>query len=661
MDFLSYMDSDANNTFIAQEMDRILALPIKPEIEQSVIDSVSEALIKPSAEISELLAPQAEGLLTYIRTGGLVGFIGVGFGKTLLTVSICNHGFRKGLRKIVLMMPSNLHGKLVDHEIEWLRNQIPVNIPIYPLGGKTKKQRQSEYMSDSSGLYLVPYSLLSVKDTDEMLENISPELIVCDEAHALKNLTTSSTMRMSRYMTAKPSTEFVAVSGTLASKSVADYAHLVKWALKDNSPLPTNNSELNDWCEILDTSFDLNTAKSTLVPLIEWARTHFADQMKDVKNNIAGFRKAFSLRMTSCVGIVSSGDAEVNCSLTVENIPVEDYTSYEGYDKLQEHIDNVNELWQTPADDPITEAFHLWKWNNELSAGFYNELTWPSVESLMERRECSESQATKWLVDSKFQHEAHNMFGSALRKWIKEEGSSGLDSPLLVCNDMYNHGPINVGGQLYGLWQRQRDLVFDDIVVRDSKAVRVCSYKVDASVRWAKKKKKGIIWVYHKAMLKWVLEECEAAGLNPLACPSGSLGDERIQNPKNWNRLIVASITGHSTGKNLQYIQNHYICQWPRVATTAEQLLGRTHRTGVEKLTDCVTFNTCLSTPWDHQNFAATLVDSCFIHEGHNKQKLMYCDLLPKPKIFPAAILNARGMQVKADSKTINKLTNRWK
>jgi len=111
------------------------------------------------------------------------------------------------------------------------------------------------------------------------------------------------------------------------------------------------------------------------------------------------------------------------------------------------------------------------------------------------------------------------------------------------------------------------------------------------------------------------------------------------------DKIVVASITAHGEGKNLQHFHNQYFLQWPRNAAAAEQALGRLHRSGQEA--DVVLAVTNNSLDFDKMNFGACLNDSLYIHQSTGvKQKLIYATYFPdNPEIFPSEVLKERGYQ----------------
>lgn len=60
------------------------------------------------------------------------------------------------------------------------------------------------------------------------------------------------TRRFLRYLEAHPETRLVAQSGTLATRTIKDYAHLAEFALREGSPLPLREPVVEEWAAALD-------------------------------------------------------------------------------------------------------------------------------------------------------------------------------------------------------------------------------------------------------------------------------------------------------------------------------------------------------------------------------------------------------------------------
>jgi hypothetical protein len=404
-----------------------------------------------------------------------------------------------------------------------------------------------------------------------------------------------------------------------------------------------------------------NTGTGPLQPLVGWAKR--LDKDGEYPETRGGFRRAYKLRMTTCPGVVASGDAEIGVSLVLENRPVKEHQEVEGWPELESLIERIETEWVTPNGDEIEYPIHTYKWLYELSAGFYNELKWPQPSALASRRDISEDEAYDILSRAEDYHIAHQEYAKRLRKFLQEESAPNLDTPMLAGANMARHGSRDVPTELYRLWKKAKDKDFEDRPERDSTAVRVCPYKINDAVSWAMALPKGegaIIWYYHQEVGKWLMEELRAQGVDCLHCPAGDAANERIIDPTNGNKVVVASLKAHGTGKNLQHFQYQYVTQWPRPAQDAEQFLGRTHRNGQKADELVVVTNNTLA--FDDMNMSACINDSLYIHQTTgSRQKLILATYNPLPKIFPSEVLLERGMQTTVlDRKQVQLLTDKF-
>ena len=580
---------------------------------------------------------------------------GVVVHNTLLSLAVSHYAYVKGKSKIVLLVPPNVLEQLVSVQIPEARCLIPMGFPIFVLGGKAAARRRKLAKSGRPGLYIIPYSLLSSADAVETIKSIKPDVIVGDEIHSVGRRSAARTKRLFDYIN-NNNPELVGMSGTITAKGVLDYWHIIKAALGDNSPLPLSSNLASEWASVIDSDSnsidnrgDLSeSASGPLMPLVDWARRNFPDE--EVKASVPGFRKAYRLRLNSAPGVVSSGLAEIGTSLTLHNESLKDELEQaEGHGKLKELIAGVEELWETPNGDEIEHAIHTWKWMFELSAGFYNQLTWPGEKEYAERKNISEAEAAEVLTGAKYHHEAGQEYASLLRKFLEASPPEGMDTPMLVGGEFSRHPDDWAHNELYQAWAHWHRQDFEGRPDRDSTAVRVCDYKIVAALSWAAslpRGRGGIVWYHHQEIGKWAKEYMVDAGLDVLHCPAGNAHNKSIIDHANKGKIVIASISAHGTGKNLQHFQEQYFLQWPRSPKTAEQGLGRTHRNG--QLADELIVHTNNTIEFDRLNFAACLNDALYIHQTTgNRQKLIYCNYDPLPKVFPYMVLQERGLQAK--------------
>jgi len=575
--------------------------------------------------------------------GGLLGSVGVGWGKTFISFKTADLAYEKGKRKIMLLVPANCVGKTA-HEIPELMEETSLNLPIHILGGAAKAKR-TKLSKEDKGLFILSYSQLSLKDTSEILKNISPEVIIADECHKLKKVDSSCTLRIQRYMDEFPNTEFCGMSGTMTDKTLYDYAHLSRWANGKNSPLPDNGHELDQWCDVLATTFSEHVMGATFKPLINWARANYPNETF-LNNEVASLRRAYKYRFNTAPGNVSSGDAEVNVSLMIQNNEVKNPNKYEGYSELLQHMQNIEDYMMNPAGEEIEYALHKFKYMYELTSGFFLELYWQDEDVVSRHLKITEREAYERLERSKEHLEACQLYWAQQRKWLEEHAQEGLDMPSLLEDAMLEHQARYVGNELYSKFAYMKSKEFDGLIERAERSHRVCDYKVQEAVNFYKplnKLNKGcLFWVHHHEMGRWLCEAFKEADIPYVYADASKKGELQILNKDNKHLPIIASTASHGTGKNLQHFSENYFVQFSRSATTMEQAIGRTHRQGQK--VDQLIMNTNFTTEFDHEMFAAVIADSLYIAQTQNRQKLVYADYNPIPKKFSNAVLKERGL-----------------
>lgn len=642
------------------EVRRILGLDVIGDLTPEEVDAVSDEVVlagavNPDGTPFRLFPPQAAGFLAYRLAGGAFCPIGVGWGKTLLCLLIAHYAHTvEKIERIVYFVPKAAYTQLVDTDIALNRTRVRLDgLPFHFLGNKTAGERLAIAKSGKRGCYVMPYSLISTKTGRELLDAIAPGLMICDEGHRLKNKKKGArTRRWLDYLKEHPTVKVVVLSGTITKKSVKDYAHLLKGCLKNRTPLPVAEQMLVDWSVSIDTGADPSRAQSAPIrPVVKWARDYFPEQT--FTEDVAGFRKAYRLRLTTAPGVVASADARIGVELVIRNTPVAETDSRPGWARCQELYDRVNLGWETPNGDAIAHAIHKFKWLVELSAGFYNELFWPTPQVLAERKKISVSDAAAMLVRARDHLSAEQEYQVLLREWLERHPRPHLDTPMLVGSNLKAHGAEQVsridralGPALYEAWALVRRIDFPGRPDRDKRAVPVCDFKVAHAVAWAREvhaqKQGGIVFYYHQEVGTWIAEELQKAGLNPLHCPAGPKFDGIVADPKHKDRILVASISAHGEAKNLQHFSRMLVVQWPRDAGAAEQLIGRLHRNGQEAKQLVV--DTCNTTTFDDLIFGACINDALYIHQTSTAQKMIYAEYVPRPTIFPPEVLRERGL-----------------
>jgi len=650
--FKSARQNAKKDTADSLEITRIVRLPIVelPTPEEVQAFCREEVQARYFDDGFRLFNTQVGSVLAYDLYQGLFAPVGVGWGKTLITLMIANRAFERGeSQRSALFVPSQVYLQLTQRDIQWARKRVGLRVPFILMGGRSQESRRTTAGSNKKGCYILPYSYLSTRDAEDMLHSIAPDLLILDEAHAVKNAKAARTKRLTRYLQQKQP-RVVALSGTITSKSINDYHHLITAALGDRSPLPMDPSLASNWSFVLDANADPSDAQvGPISPLLGWSRKHFPKEK--LPAGVPGFRKAYKIRLNTSPGVVSTGDNEIGVSLVIENLPVDlkKIEESDEYKRLKLLMKDVEELWRTPSGDEIEFGFHKWRYLYELTTGYYYNLRWPTVEELQRRQRLSAEEAEVYLSEAKLHHEALQEYHKLLRRWLEYSSKPKLDTPLLVGSNMAQHGARDVGMVLYTSWKAAKDLEFDGMPERLSEPKRVCDYKIQHAVAWtmehAEHGRGALIWFHHDTAGRWLAEELKAQGVDAIWCPSESVrkgSNATVLDEANKDRIMVVSMGGHGTGKNLQHFEHQLLLQFPRKADLIEQVIGRTHRNGQQA--DELIVHTINTLQFDHLNTAACIIDGLYIHQTTgSRQKIIYATWNPLPKVYPDDFLRERG------------------
>lgn len=369
------------------------------------------------------------------------------------------------------------------------------------------------------------------------------DLIAADEAHYLRHKSSARTSRVLKYFIKNPSTRFVALSGTMTTKSLMEYSHILELALREYCPVPLDIHELHRWAACIDAKGEPSNAdRRMMYQLVQWAKLgDFAT------TDTSTIRKAFQkrLRLTPGVAITRKGSCGSSLYMKKHRIMHSRHT--------KAALKKLNEEWCLPNDIPLADASIHSIARKRLSLGFYYVWDWSSTKD--DEEYTKEQKISRW-QDVRLEL---NRSIAAILRYHKREG---IDSPALVI-EWSKRG----GGN-----QHLRNLIHEWEEIKHTckpktKAVWVCEKKMDYVIRWAKKQKQPtILWYTSHA----VQDKLEQAGIKCFGANS------EIPN----GHLCAASIPVHGKGRNLQSYSNCFIIETPSNGGTMEQLLGRTHRSG---------------------------------------------------------------------------------
>lgn len=533
----------------SQDFGRIMSLPrrtIAASYSRADFDALEAQLRAPAAPCkcaprscpTRLLDIQAKALLDAARAGGLLAPIGVGHGKTLVDLLL---PFVMGSKRTVLLIPSSLKGQLLNRD--WAYYGAHWTLPNLA-GGKW-------FRSGLPALHVLSYNELSSQKSTDVLPQIKPDLIICDEAHNLKDRKSARTMRFLRYMHAHPETRLCALSGTLASRSIKDYAHLSELALKDGSPLPLHVPTIEEWACALDPG-------EVVAP---------PGVLQQLCSPGEGARDGFRRRRNDTLGVVSTDESALGTSLLIRKRKL---------GAVPREITNYISLahaGERPDGEQFVEQLQIITCTRQLASGFYHRWKFPKVFG-EGGRVIEDEAARRKAIDLWFMR--RQAWNRELREKLKRPREH-LDSPGLLTKAAvrYYQDPPYDGdkptwdAEAFPDWHavhRTVEHVTDTVWLSDFVAV-------DAA-KWAREKV-GIVWVEFPELGEKI------AKLAGIPFYGGGKESSALIAAETGSRSVVASIKAHGTGKNLQHaFARNLVVNPPADGGTWEQLIGRTHRQG---------------------------------------------------------------------------------
>ncbi len=603
----------------------------------------------------ELRPIQAAALADGHDLRGLLAPMSVGTGKTL--VSYLLPAIIPGIQRPLLILPAALEKKT------WREFKILQKHWICHPDFMTEKKFKE---------CVITYQALSRENGKKELQDRRPDILICDEAHKIANRDASCTKSVSRFMVANPETIFCAMSGTITKRSIADYWHLIFWALRHNMPLPRSEAEMLKWSEALDerkieavsrigagalmhfvAKEDLPQAAERTVPV---GRTQ---QMPEFyfENQLAAVRKGYQRRLQESPGVVSSTEQSVACSLTFRRLQV---------DLSPQVLEHFKALRTRPATSPngdiLTTPMEVWRVAREIACDFYYEWQPPPPSDWMGARStwnwfCREicyqdgslhAQYAHLHLDSPMQV-ARAVTGASLVEYETDEET--LQAMALDAGYNLNTLPEGVSlaelpdprtGRMLGEGVPAKTktithppTITDENIVKAYHAWAAVrgSYKINTvprwiddtmqkfCVNWSKQNGPAIIWTEHRA---FGIRLAQLLGTG--FCSNGGLdANGRMIEDYTAKETVVASVAANSEGRNLQNWNNNLIVTVMPTGRVIEQLAGRTHRQG--QTADNVNFDWIAACPEQDQGFSQMMADARYIQDTTGAvQKILFAD-----------------------------------
>lgn len=528
------------------DLTRILALPRRPipgeAREQALVDLLNERLRLPDGTcrckdfkrdcILSLRPVQAWMLYEAGLCGGLLGAVGVGWGKTAvnLLAPLCMGGCRTAL----LLVPVGLLDQLVREYQLWGQH---FKTPSLVVHGRDFRAS----VPGTPVLHVLPYSRLSRPESSVVLDTLAPDLVIADECDALRNRSASRTMRVLRYFAAHEDARFCGWTGSMTDSSVTDFAHLSALALRHRSPLPLDPEVVDDWARALDAS-DFPAPAGALLKLCEPGEH---------------VREGFRRRLVESPGVVSTTDPSLEgVELVIEERPAPPLPA-----NVQEALDQLRTTWVRPDGEELVEALAVAKSACELACGFYYRWIFPRGEPV--------HQILEWL-------EARKQWNRELRLKLRR-AEPHLDSPDLCARAAARAWGAPGDPDLprwkadtWPRWEKAKGTVKPETV-----PVRLDSFLAQDAAAWALENR-GIVWYINRAFGEWVAEISRL----PLHTGGPKAGARILA--ETGETSIICSLESHGRGRDgLQRLFATQLFTQPPVSGSRwEQALGRLHRPG---------------------------------------------------------------------------------
>lgn len=508
------------------EAQRLVDLPI-----EEALDGEAEALRltamysrRPESPSMTLRPIQGQMLAEAQRAGGLVAMVACGEGKTLTTLLLPSV---LGASRPLILLPASMRAQYEGDRRSYGAHWRLVDMPS------------------------MSYEGLSAPSQVTRLNEIDPDLIICDEAHHLKNLKSARTRRLELFLRSSKA-RFCALSGTLVSRSLREYAHVMNWALGVWSPLPRSNDLIEAWAQVIEERAGTKAQRRAFVA---------SAQRFDVDPE-----QALHKRLRTARGVVITKSQDVGASLTIER---RDFTPSpvlkDSIARLLESGDVVSatsHVLDADTLDRVLDSRDLWTPQDAVYSRVWAQLTMGFVY-LWDWGERAPD--TEWV-------DARRAWSSACLWGLDQCGydSEALLKRAIEAGDVKHSRLVNALADWRAVEHRPppitREVWIDDSWVRDV-------------VAWAQSRTDPpIIWCNAGAVARRL---AELTGWEVYG--GGTEASARLEANKHTPHPCIMSIASHGTGKNLQAWGDQIVAHPLAHPARWEQMLARTHRQGQQR------------------------------------------------------------------------------
>lgn len=424
---------------------------------------------------------------------------------------------------------------------------------------------------------IVTYEFLSHPNNLNWVSEFKPDLIVCDEAHKLKNSGSKAAKRIGKYLRDAPKCVFMPMSGSFSGRSILDYGHYVRWALKSRAPVPSDPFERRAWAMALDEN-------------VHELDRNFPGPLLRLGPDVAGedelikARRIYQSRFTSTRGVVSTLEDIPPCGLHIKATELPLPRS------LQDEIRNMRETGCTPWGEDFVCSADLWRHSRTMGgAGLFHRWDPPAPPAWRAAR-------TAWY------------------KFAREQlkGKQYVDSTVHIERAILA-GEIDDGGVL-AAWRA---------IEHTFEPNSVPVWRDDTALNYAKawlKREKGLVWVEARAFGDRLAAETGVPFFTSGGC------DERGNLVDFHEGPAIVSMKTCREGHNLQKTQHkNLLLTPPPTGEWCEQILARTHRDG--QVQDDVYAEFVLTTRETYHNLARIVRECAWDQDMHGQpKKIIYAN-----------------------------------
>lgn len=547
------------------ELMRVIALPRRQwsdEQSAQLALAMTASLRQPMGQMI-LKNVQAVALYELHHMRGLFGVMRVGSGKTLVSLLA---PVVVGARRPLLFVPAKLRDKTKDNMRQLSQHwRIPVNIRIES------------------------YDMLSRANALTMLDEYRPDLIVCDEGQKIRNPQSARTRRIARFMQSEAGQlcMFVWMTGTIAKRSIQDYARMLRWCVgAHRAPVPQQANETEEWAEALDerasARFQLSERRKP------GALLQLCGQEEQGLDELTAARRAFKRRLLDSYGVVRATETPIDCTLTLSTIDLHMSEHTDG------HIDKLRKDWELPDGQTFVDAIEMYRHIREMSLGFFYR--WNPLPP------------DEWRAARKAWHQFCRSVISKSRTYDSEgQIAEAIQAGAINCPE-------------YWTW-----IQIKDTFTPNTESVWFDYSVIEYAAKWSKAP--GIVWCEHTHLGQRLaditgLPYYQQEGKDRFGISIPEFPDSRC-----GKGCIIASLQSNYEGRNLQGWNRNLVISPPPNGMWWEQLLGRTHREGQQH--DEVTYDVITTCIEHYGAIEQAKRDAYFARDNQGEdQKILLADIV---------------------------------